>query len=983
MTDPILQTESRTIILGPYSDVVRALGGDSRDYTWPVLPSPPVRTGRTKVFPPRATLGPSDPDADDTLTTLNFMDVSGGAGVYTIKPASDLNHYWWGIASAEGTDGMTAAREAIMRQPASFTGNCVPVGRIGVSSYVLWGTTIRLWDPDAQTFGASAGTIGTVVNTEGIATFNGRMFFPLGSGGYSYTSESAAGVLTAPTTVAGAATPAYSATPGTTNPRVWAFAVWKDILWALTTAAEGYALVPSLTGNTGDWDWANVLDSARETFIKIETSFEPKTMAVFPNAQNQQSLWVAGRRGLKVYNDSDMRWDDTALTDVPPHPDFGAAMKVFRPGEALHIAGGGGDVIQYTVGGAVVPASGPGGNRDGMPADRRGSVVSFATDLAHLYALLRGGAPPTVSNAIVFGAKFGAAGTGNGQFGNDAKQIAIDPSGNLYVADFGNDRVQKFTSAGVFDSVFASSLDEVIGVCVDSSNNVYVSYKAGAGDYRVRKYNSGGALQWTTATVAQRLTHLATDGTHVYAVLSDLADTTHSVKKYACADGSLTATLGSKGSGDGQFSLPYGIAYSSTTGNLYVSEQGGNDRVQEITTAGVFVRKWGSVGTGDGQFTAAAGIAVSSSGAEIWVADGTLDRVQLFNGSGAFLAKFGATGVGDGQFDTPDGVAVVTSTDDAVWVVDSLNDRVQRLDQSSTVLAPPATSTVIANTGKGWHPAWESDGATGTPTKIVVSDMAKADGSTDYRAFWGVGEECWSFQCRLTTHSSRQAIQTGTGERFQSTGSYLEWGAFHGASIAIHKLASHAALLMEHATTTDYVAYQYMTDHQSEEAWVTLGTATTDAGDGDHGEGVRTVLPFGLVTNGADSFSEGLNFHWMRQRLLWVGSTALSPAIVTALTLAYLPMTQDAATKAYTVPLPVDVDPITGKTAEQIIAGLEALLSPDLGEEKFMYLQDGQRTYRALVSSISYGRMPTTDGPGALTLSLIQIPTGLGTLVGE
>jgi DNA-binding beta-propeller fold protein YncE len=964
-----IQTESRIIILGPYESVFRSLGGDVRDYQFPVLPTPPIRTGRTKVFPARATLGPADPDVDDTLTTLNFMDLSAGAGVYTIKPASDLNNYWWGVASAEGTDGFTAAREAIMRQPSVYTGNCVPVGRIGVSTYVLWGSDLHLWDPDAQTFGNTAGDVGTVVNTEGIASFNGRMFFPLGSSGYSYTSESSAGVLNVPTTVAGAATPAYSATPGTSNPRVLAFAVWNDLLWALTTAAEGYAIVPSLTGNTGDWTWSLTADQTRQTIIKIESSFEPKTLAVFPNAQNQQSLWVAGRRGLKVLNLSEGRWDDTVLTDVPPHPDFGRAMKVFRPGEALHIAGGGGDVIQYTVGGAVVPASGPGGDGDGMPAERRGSVISFATDLAHLYALFRGGDPPPAVDPIDFGAKFGTTGTGNGEL-NAPKQVAIDSGGDIYVADSANSRLQRFSSAGTYEAQI-TGVSGIQGVAVDASLNIYVSYGSGA----LRKYNSSLVLQWDITLAGTSPRHVATDGTHVYVC----TQSTDVVYKRLCSTGAAVATLGSAGTGDGQFANPVGIAYSAATGTLLVVDSG-NDRVQEITTSGTFVRKWGSAGTGDGEFGDASGIAVTSDGSKIWVADGTLDRVQMFTGSGAFLAEFGSTGTADGEFDTPNGIAI-TGDDLAAWVADEVNDRVQRLDDSGDTVAPPTTSTVMANTGKGWHPAWESNGETGTPTKIVVSDMSKAAGTTDYRAFWGIGEECWSFQCRLQTHSARQAIQTGTGERF-STDTYgsmntLEWGPFHGGSIAIHKLASHAALTMEHATTTDYVAYQYMTDHAHDEAWITLGTATTDASD----DAVRTVLPFGLTAD--EQFSEGLNFHWIRQRLQWVTATATRPAIVTALTLAYLPITQDAATKAYTVPLPQDRDPLTGKTAEQIINSLEDLLAPTLGEERFLFLQDGQRQYRAFISSISYGRAPTPDGPGALTLSLIQIPTGVSSLIGE
>src|SRR5579864_8526432 len=44
---------------------------------------------------------------------------------------------------------------------------------------------------------------------------------------------------------------------------------------------------------------------------------------------------------------------------------------------------------------------------------------------------------------------FGTFGSGNGQF-NSPRDIAIDGSGNIYVADAGNSRVQKFNSVGSF-----------------------------------------------------------------------------------------------------------------------------------------------------------------------------------------------------------------------------------------------------------------------------------------------------------------------------------------------------------------------------------------------------------------------------------------------------------------------------------------------------------------------------------------------------
>jgi hypothetical protein len=188
--------------------------------------------------------------------------------------------------------------------------------------------------------------------------------------------------------------------------------------------------------------------------------------------------------------------------------------------------------------------------------------------------------------------------------------------------------------------------------------------------------------------------------------------------------------------------------------------------------------------------------------------------------------------------------------------------------------------------------------------------------------------------------------------------------------------------MMEHATATEYVTYQYYTDHEhvepgAPEPWITLGTATLDAGD----DMPRTVLPFGLSDDGL--FSEGLPFHWIRQRVVFTLSDPQSPPIITALTLAYMPVPQDAVTKAYTIPLPVDRDPRTGKTAEQIIRVVESLFNPDLGEERFYHLQDRGEHFRAYLSGLSFGRAPTADGPGALTLTVIQVPTGKIGMLGE
>jgi tripartite motif-containing protein 71 len=51
--------------------------------------------------------------------------------------------------------------------------------------------------------------------------------------------------------------------------------------------------------------------------------------------------------------------------------------------------------------------------------------------------------------------KWGSDGTGDGQF-NYPYGVALDSSGNVYVADSGNNRVQKFNSDGTFISKWGS-----------------------------------------------------------------------------------------------------------------------------------------------------------------------------------------------------------------------------------------------------------------------------------------------------------------------------------------------------------------------------------------------------------------------------------------------------------------------------------------------------------------------------------------------
>ena len=94
--------------------------------------------------------------------------------------------------------------------------------------------------------------------------------------------------------------------------------------------------------------------------------------------------------------------------------------------------------------------------------------------------------------------KWGSSGSGDGQFA-EPQGIAVDSSGNVYVADHYNNRIQKFDSSGTFITKWGSSgsgdgqFDDPTGIAVDSSGNVYV---ADRDNYRIQKFapDSGWSL---------------------------------------------------------------------------------------------------------------------------------------------------------------------------------------------------------------------------------------------------------------------------------------------------------------------------------------------------------------------------------------------------------------------------------------------------------------------------------------------------------
>ena len=139
---------------------------------------------------------------------------------------------------------------------------------------------------------------------------------------------------------------------------------------------------------------------------------------------------------------------------------------------------------------------------------------------------------------------------------------------------------------------------------------------------------------------------------------------------------SFVTKWGSHGTGDGEFDHPCGIAVDSS-GNVFVSDLRGNNRIQKFDSFGNFITKWGSYGTGDGEFEWPEDIAVDGSG-NVFVVDTGNDRIQKFDSFGNFITKWGSCGTGDGEFRVPVGITVDSSGN--VYVSELANDRIQKFD---------------------------------------------------------------------------------------------------------------------------------------------------------------------------------------------------------------------------------------------------------------------------------------------------------------
>ena len=233
----------------------------------------------------------------------------------------------------------------------------------------------------------------------------------------------------------------------------------------------------------------------------------------------------------------------------------------------------------------------------------------------------------------------GTLGTGLGQFKNPKGVAAHYSTGNIFVVDTGNDRIQKYTrvsgpittwpisfwgSSGSGDEQFSQPW----AIAVDpSSSKVYVSDK---GNNRILKFTASG--KFILKFVGIWSIGMAIDSYgNVYASVSYK----HKIYKLT-SDLETISVWGHQGTANGEFRNPHGIAVD-TNNEVYIADTG-NFRIQKFSKEGNHITSWGNV-SGSGKFRIPYGIAFDGSTNSVHVSDNSLGNIQSFTQNGGFIQR--------------------------------------------------------------------------------------------------------------------------------------------------------------------------------------------------------------------------------------------------------------------------------------------------------------------------------------------------------
>jgi sugar lactone lactonase YvrE len=328
--------------------------------------------------------------------------------------------------------------------------------------------------------------------------------------------------------------------------------------------------------------------------------------------------------------------------------------------------------------------------------------------------------------------------------------ITLDTSGNLYIADRTNHRIRKVATDGVITTVAgvgsrgfsgddgpatAAQLYDPSAIAVDASGNLYIADRS---NHRVRKVDTDGVITTVAGTgsasfggdrglATQAQLSFPSDVTIDNAGNLYIADTSNNLIRKVTSDGTISSVVGigiGGFSGDGgvatlaRISGPSGVTVDDT-GNLFITDTN-NDRIRKVTldglintVAGVGTYIFAPLGDGgpalEGNLKEPSRVAVDAFGA-IYIADTGNERIRKvsFNTS-------------EPQF---------PADRDKDYIADNIDNcaLVRNQDQQNTDSAHPTNSDAI---GDACDTDDDGDGLTDAEEEIAGTNPLLVDTDSD------------------------------------------------------------------------------------------------------------------------------------------------------------------------------------------------------------------------------------------------------------
>jgi DNA-binding beta-propeller fold protein YncE len=313
-------------------------------------------------------------------------------------------------------------------------------------------------------------------------------------------------------------------------------------------------------------------------------------------------------------------------------------------------------------------------------------------------------------------ALFGSFGQGNSNIATPYGVVVSADMLTAWVTDFGNNRIAIWTRLNTSSTSWSPSTQFGSGPANGDSN-----------------FNTPAGVFVSADT---RTVWVADSQNHRIAVWIR-PSTSSTVWSYS-------AQFGSYGSGNDNFSYPYGIFVSADTLTAWVADWWNNrivvwTRPTMSSTTWSYSTQFGSSGSGNDNFSGPRGIAVSADTLSAWVADSGNSRIAVWTRTDATSTtwspstQFGSEGSGNDKFQGPFGVFVSADTL-TTWVADTGNNRISvwtRSDATSTTWSP----STRFGTGPG-----SGDSNFYSPNGVFVSADTRtawvADGQNSRISIW-------------------------------------------------------------------------------------------------------------------------------------------------------------------------------------------------------------------------------------------------------